>query len=110
VLLFLVLGWFFFKLGDDHRLMIRTRDLSNLAYPKFHGLVYSAEFFVPIVDLRQRGYWAPTENRGHAIVKCHMNLRWGYLLTIYFWLQTFLGWVLTTLWIAGLTGLVRKFN
>jgi hypothetical protein len=39
---------------------------------------------------------APTEKRGHAIVKW-VNLRWGYLLTIYFWFQTFFGWVLTTL-------------
>ena len=110
VLLLLIPGWFFFKLGHDHGLMIRTKDLSKEAYPKFHALVYSAEFFVPIMDLRQRGYWAPTENRGHAIVKCQITLRWGYLLTIYFWLQTFFGWVLTSLWVAGFTGLVRKLN
>jgi hypothetical protein len=76
----------------------------------FTRFIYSAEFFVPIVDLRQKGYWSPNENKGHLIVKYPDKFRWGYLLTMYFWLQTCVGWALTTLWVAGFTGLVRRFN
>jgi hypothetical protein len=32
------------------------------------------------------------------------------LLTMWFWFQTCLGWTLTTLWVAGFTGLVRRLN
>ena len=110
VLLFLVLGWFFFQLGSDHGLMIQTKDLSKEAYPEFNAFIYSAEFFVPIMDLRQRSYWAPAENKGRTNVKCPGKFRWGYLLTMYFRFQTFVGWALTALWVAGFTGLVRRLN
>ena len=113
--LFLVLGFIFFQMGYSHRLMTKTKQSSSAdskeAYPKFHALVYSAEFFVPFVDLRQRSYWAPSESKGHAVMKCGSGrLRWGYLLTMFFWLQSCIGWALTTFWVAGLSGLVRRLN
>jgi sRNA-binding regulator protein Hfq len=66
-------------------------------YPVFHSFVYSMDVFVPVVDLRQADYWLPNPNRGSA----------GWLLLSWLWVETACGWVLTTLFLVGLTGLVR---
>jgi hypothetical protein len=60
-------------------------------YPEFHSFVYSLDTLLPIVDLHQESYWLPTE---------------GYLT--YLWWHIALGWVFTTLLVAGLAGVVRR--
>jgi hypothetical protein len=65
--------------------------------PCFNPVIYSLDVFLPIVDLRQESYWLPVANypkRG--------------LVEYYYWLHVILGWVFTTLSVAGLTGLVKK--
>ena len=72
----------------------------------FNALVYSLDAFLPVGDLRQESRWLPDPR-----VRCELrggNYPCGRLLRGYLWLQTLAGWVLTTLGIAGLTGLVRK--
>ncbi len=62
------------------------------ARPAFNAFVYSVDTFVPLVDLHQAKYWLPATP-------------W---LCVYHWVHIGLGWVLTTLLVVGLTGLVRK--
>lgn len=66
-------------------------------YPKFQPFAYSADLFIPVVDLLQERYWQPrwTERRG-----------WGFV--VYMWLHIAVGWVLTGVAVAGLTGVIKK--
>jgi hypothetical protein len=79
-------------------------------YPKFNALVYSLDVFVPIVDFHQQSYWLPNANRGAEIPLVVFKYQAGALLRWYFWLHIVAGWVLTSLWVAGFTGLVRQLE
>ena len=59
--------------------------------------MYSIDVFLPIVDFYQEGAWRPDT-----------AAFWGQLVRYYLWLHITLGWVLTTLWVAGLSGLVKR--
>jgi hypothetical protein len=87
--------------GDTNR---RISDV----YPVFNSLVYSTDVFVQVVDLRQVKYWLPNANRGSELVPTgSAALCTGGLLLGGLWLEIACGWVLTTLFLVGLTGLVR---
>ena len=91
-------------------------------YPKFNPFVYSLDVFLPIINLHQQNYWLPNPNKGIEIplvlLKTGTLLRWyfwfhivlktGTLLRWYFWFHIVAGWCLTSLWVAGFTGLVRR--
>jgi len=49
--------------------------------------------------LRLKNAWLPKADDAYG-----RNLRY------YFWFQTLAGWGLTTIWVAGFTGLVRNNN
>jgi hypothetical protein len=88
-------------LGDP-RLGISTK------YPVFNSLVYSLDVFVPVVEFHQAKYWLPNANRGIKIIKVGpWPLHTGGLLLFWLWTETVLGWVLSTLFLVGLTGLIR---
>jgi hypothetical protein len=107
-LVIVLFGSVFFKEGYSHRLVTPlsdsaytedsagTRYISEV-YPAFHSFVYSMDVFVPVVNLRQAEYRLPNPNRGSV----------GWLLLFWLWFETACGWVLTTLFVVGLTGLVR---
>jgi len=87
--------------GDDER------QLSDV-YPRFNFLVYSVDVFVPLVDLHQAKYWLPNANRGPELLHIKgFSLHIGGVLRSYMWIHICLGWILTTLLVVGLTGLVR---
>ncbi|MGD9715146.1 MAG: hypothetical protein AB7V46_24280 [Thermomicrobiales bacterium] len=66
-------------------------------YPKFNAFWYSLDVFLPIVDLHQESYWQPTAwNDGGASYRAFM------------WVFIILGWGLTTIFVVGLTGIVKK--
>ena len=52
---------------------------------------------LPIVDLHQEKYWLPDARKDY-----------GWLYQAYLWLHIIFGWILTTVLVAGLTGLVKK--
>jgi hypothetical protein len=105
-------------------------------YPKFSAFIYSLETFVPLLKLEVSQYWLPNANRGKEVpslrkmmlkavlwlpivrrkeywldkLSCKLNVgpsTTGAWLRIYLWCHIIAGWVLTTLWVAGLTGLVK---
>jgi hypothetical protein len=119
-------GWVFFKEGYSRGLVTPLTESaysSNNAgiqdpggaskrisevYPVFNPLVYSIDVFVPVVDLRQAKYWLPNANRGSELVPTSSAaLCTGGLLLFWLWFEIVCGWVLTTLFLVGLTGLVR---
>jgi hypothetical protein len=77
-------------------------------YPKFNAFIYSLETFVPLVKLEVGQYWIPNANRG---VEFHIgkvvHFTTGGLLRAYFWLHILLGWIFTTIWVGGFTGLLK---
>lgn len=75
----------------------------------FCALVYSLDVFVPLVDLRQANNWLPNANRDgelHISEKLSLPVS-GEVLRYFFWFEIIGGWVLTTLLVVGVTGLVR---
>ncbi len=114
----IALGWALFNVGHRAGLISPTspyvymsKDYTQTGdvpdeHPVLSPLVYSLDTFVPIVDLHQEAYWLPDANKGSTILDSVVPT--GRLLRIYLWLHTGAGWVLTTLAVAGLAGVVRK--
>ena len=87
-----------------------TGSTRNIAqdYPKFDPVLYSVDMFVPVVTFHQASYWLPDTNRGNVVVRIgSFVVLTGGLLRYYLVLHILMGWVLTTLLIVGLTGLIR---
>jgi len=80
------------------RLIERNKDLMvQIGSPsnpnlRFSPFVYSLDTFAPLIDLQQARFWLPKPN--------------ARMLRRYLWAHTLFGWVLTTLLVLGLTGLV----
>jgi hypothetical protein len=103
-------------------------------YPTFNAFAYSLETFVPILKLGISDYWKPNTNCGWQLKPVNMllrpfllfclrlrygrganlqlnrvaPLRVGGLLRLYLWFHIVLGWILTTLWVGGFTGLIKS--
>jgi hypothetical protein len=105
-LFFTVLGAAIFESAFQSQVMvpIKDRPTNYVAGPRcpsnipcFEPVIYSVDVFLPIVDLRQESYWLPVANGPYSLA-----------FSIYYWIHILLGWVLTTLGVAGLAGLVKK--
>jgi hypothetical protein len=111
------IGWSAFSVGYHSKLIAPTGDKAYVVekdgtrrfkkdgktpqvspdYPKFNAFVYSLETFLPLVKFGIGERWAPNANLGTA----------GSVLRYYLWIHITAGWVLTTLWIGGLTRLLK---
>jgi hypothetical protein len=81
-------------------------------YEPFSPVVFSVENSLPLVKLGQTDYWQPDptpefQPDGKAAVERVSGLE-ARLLFVFLRLQILLGWILTTLFIAGVTGVVQK--
>jgi len=68
-------------------------------YPRFEAFFYSLDAFLPIVDLHQEGFWLPDAGKP-----------FGALIRVYLWFHIAAGWLLSTLFVSGVTGLVRRLE
>jgi hypothetical protein len=68
-------------------------------YPRFQALAYSLDAFLPIVDLHQESFWLPDAGKP-----------FGALVRLYLWIHIAAGWFLSTLFVSGVTGLVRRLE
>jgi hypothetical protein len=110
-LIIVIIGWLFFELAYICGLMIPsslalpTDSLHSAGwrlppnYPRFQALAYSLDAFLPIVDLHQESFWLPDAGKP-----------WGATLWLYLRLHILAGWVFSTLFVSGVTGLVRRLE
>jgi hypothetical protein len=72
-------------------------------------LLYSLDVFLPFVDLHQEHYWWPDEAAsGECAIAGRRVLIRGSHLRVYLWVQIIAGWLLSAIFVAGVTGLIRS--
>ncbi len=99
LLLFLLvpLGSLFVWIAKPKGLMLPTDTSSPRPLNELSPFWYSLNVFLPIINLNQEKHWWPkVDNCG------------GTLLRIYLWIEILAGWFVGTLFLAALTGLIRK--
>ncbi len=119
------LGWLFFGLANHVGMIVPTQSKASnhLAqyhglpayYEPFHPLVYSLENSLPFVKLGQVDRWQPNPHpHSSASSGSSWNARLrrpftspGFLFG-FLWAQILFGWLFATLFVAGVTGLVRR--
>jgi sRNA-binding regulator protein Hfq len=107
VILIILLGWLLFRAYHE-TFMKKTKEAEELSV-KFHPLVYSFDVFVPLVDLHQAKYFMPKENNTSEESrsnKSKLTMK-GKYLRYYLWFEIVAGWILTTLLLASLSGLIH---
>ena len=121
-LMFIVLGAFLFHVGHANGLITPTKSEAydpkgsstiSVNCPVFNPVVYSAETFVPFLKLFVVESYLPNANLGQKItIFCphiySITATTGSLLRGYLWFHIIAGWFLTTLWVGGFTGLIRR--
>jgi len=111
----ITLGWVLFLLGFRNGLVTPSDSAAYRAfeesgrapnyYSRFSGAIYSLDTFLPVINFGQKTYWVPNANRGAVWVG---TLTSGWFLRLYLWVHIAFGWLLTTLVVAGLTGLLKS--
>jgi hypothetical protein len=112
ILAFIALGAFLFDLGYRKGVMApastdvlvqekyqKYREIPK-DYPPFSAWAYSIGAFIPFLDLILEHYWIPNADAGW----------WGAFLRIYLWIHIGFGWLLSTLFLTGLTGIIRRLE
>ncbi len=67
-------------------------------YETFSAVTYAVDLVVPIISLGQEASWAPSTTRSP----------WGRWLWIARWWLTALGWIVTAIGAAAVTGVIRR--
>lgn len=86
-------------------------------YQPFSPVVYSLDSFLPIINLGQKDRWMPNPHCGRVwkpsvtwlARAVPESLTLGWFLRLYLWIHVGLGWLLTTLFVAGLTPIIRNY-
>lgn len=122
--LIISLGTLFFDLG--HREYISQVALSTPTQPTppFNALMYSLDTFLPIIDFHQEADWFPYQHVPVPIsllsntTSTNTNeifwaIVWDWIISrpylhYYLWFHIAAGWFLTSFFVAGLTGLIRR--
>jgi hypothetical protein len=110
----IILGWLLVSAGVRARIMRQTWPDSPppseiAAYEKLHPLLYSLDVFLPFVNLHQEHYWWPDAERSGECSILGARLRVsGTFLRYYLWAQVIAGWMLSAIFVAGITGLLRN--
>lgn len=79
-----------------------TKLMTTIKGNVIYSLVYSIDTFLPVVNLQTKDYWLPTA------YPCQVYNRLGFWLCIYRWVLIVSGWVITSFFVAALSGVVRK--
>ena len=90
-----------------------TKDHRSLppGYAPLNPVVYSLDVLLPIIDFQQDSKWRPDVR-----VTAHYDVGGRFVIHVpvgkaamyYLWLQIAVGWILSTLLVASVTGLIRK--
>jgi hypothetical protein len=106
-----IAGWGLFRHGyssgamaptdKDAYCFFRAQGRAPDYYQRFTASVYSLENSLPLVNLGQKDHWTPDPSQQGW-------WRLASFLRGFRWTQVLLGWLLATLFVAGVTGVVRK--
>lgn len=109
-----MLGWIVVSLGARAGVMTPTFPENrppnyDKPYEQLHPFLYSLDVFLPFVNLHQEHYWWPDATRSGTAKAFSFELTCnGSLLRYYLWAQIIAGWLLSAIFVAGVTGLVRN--
>lgn len=84
--------------GGDAPAQAWTLTVPGKDWESFNSYAYAADLVIPIIDLGQTRAWSASTNRGP----------WGRNLWWLHWLFTTLGWIVTALGAAAITGIIRR--
>jgi len=109
-----LLGWAMLSIGSRAGVMAQSWPEHKPAeatksHEELHPLLYSLDIFLPVVDLHQENYWWPDAAMSGSVDVFGRRITIsGRLLRHYLWLQIMAGWLLSAIFIAGVTGLIRN--
>src|SRR4029077_16755035 len=112
--LVVAVGWLVTRVGKSARVMRRTYPenaptVTDADYERLYPMLFSLDVFLPFVNLHQEHYWWPSASRAGevAIRGWRMRIRGDWVLD-YLWVQIIAGCLLSAIFIAGVTGLLRN--
>jgi hypothetical protein len=78
-------------------------------YERLWPLLYSLDVFLPFVNLHQEHYWWPDADASGQCRILGMPVKLsGSLVLYYLWAQIIAGWILSAIFVAGVTGHIRN--
>lgn len=109
-----VLGWSVVLIANRAGVMRPTWPetppaMADSDYEPLHPLLYSLDVFLPFVNLHQEHYWWPRPGASGGCKLMGITIRCrGSVVRLYLWLQIIAGWLLSAIFLAGVTGLLRN--
>jgi hypothetical protein len=130
---FLLVGWITFATAGDFGYMV-PRNGNVIAYmadpkhpwlpphyTKFNSVIYAFDAYLPVIELGQDSAWEPSDvpmpgaqppNNDGSTVHWFAEgavtaFSWGVHRVIY-WLEEVFGWIFVSLYIAGMSGIMKK--
>lgn len=109
-----VFGWVVIFIAKAAGVMRQTWPENSSPPPagpeeSLHPLLYSLDVFLPFVNLHQENYWWPDANAiGQGSILGMTYRCRGWIVRSYLWTQIIAGWLLSAIFVAGVTGLIRN--
>ncbi|HEV2695300.1 MAG TPA: hypothetical protein VG347_20570 [Verrucomicrobiae bacterium] len=112
---FILFGWFLFRWAYYLKIVCPTErnkafpdhpHVFSDEYPPFNAFIFSLENFVPLLNLEMGKDWALNSEVKKQLWRLNFSLRSAF--RFYLFAHIIIGWVLTSLWIGSLTGLVKS--
>ena len=128
-MVFVLLGGWLFGAGYQAGTIVRAKKTeADVPYPAFNRWMYSLDTLLPIINFGLKDYWRPLDSSPASAISQQSPLATfigvpfprsfypmitsrvtsGEFLRAYHWIHIGVGWLLITLGITGVTGLVRK--
>jgi len=114
-LIFVIVGWIITRIAYAAGVMRRTYPensptyVSQDNYERLYPLLFSLDVFLPFVNLHQEHYWWPNAAWAGETSLAGRRLRVsGRWVLYYLWMQIIAGWLLSAIFVAGVTGLIRN--
>jgi hypothetical protein len=133
---FLLVGWLVFWTAADMGYMA-PRDGTVITYltehpdaevpvfyPEYSAFMYALDAYLPVIEFGQISAWEPTANKSRPVATHDPGLDWMTALhtvpvlpesffrfgghRIVFWLENFFGWLFVSLFIAGMSGIMKQ--
>lgn len=113
-IVFFLSGWGIFECAFQKGMMVSSQE-NRIVFDKRYepnSFIFSLDCFLPIVDLQQENKWSPDLTRWSDNVLFYSFGRSmcipASFFCIYFWIHILAGWILSSLFIVGLTGVIKN--